>query len=114
MRYAHLSPGFLSDEVRKLDTFTLGARSTERPEKGQRARQRARHRAKVVKISECRCSFSVVLRWFGPTENLLLPGVREQIVHEGGVFGHYGVPRSDTCVNAIRRLSWPLPALYER
>jgi hypothetical protein len=50
MRYAHLSPGFLSDEVRKLDTFTLGARSTERARKGQRSRKRARPRAKVVKF----------------------------------------------------------------
>jgi site-specific recombinase XerD len=25
MRYAHLSPGFLSDEVKKLDTFSLSA-----------------------------------------------------------------------------------------
>jgi hypothetical protein len=29
----------------------------------------------------CRCRFSLVLRWFSPTENLPLPGVREQIVH---------------------------------
>jgi hypothetical protein len=53
MRYAHLSPGFPSDEVRKLDTFTLGARSTERArkgKKGQRTRKRARPRAKVVKF----------------------------------------------------------------
>ena len=50
MRYAHLSPGFLSDEVRKLDTFTLGARSTERARRGQRARKRAQRRAKVVRF----------------------------------------------------------------
>ena len=30
MRYAHLSPGFLSDEVKKLDTFSLSARSNKR------------------------------------------------------------------------------------
>ena len=30
----------------------------------------------------CRCSFSKVLRRFSTVENLLLPGVREQIVHE--------------------------------
>ena len=34
MRYAHLAPGYLSDEVRKLDTFTLVDRSTERARKG--------------------------------------------------------------------------------
>ena len=33
MRYAHLAPGFLSDEVKKLDTFTLTERSTERARK---------------------------------------------------------------------------------
>jgi len=37
MRYAHLAPGYLSDEVRKLDTFRLVERSTERAKKGQRA-----------------------------------------------------------------------------
>jgi hypothetical protein len=37
MRYAHLSPGYLSEEVKKLDTFTLMDRSTERARKGQGA-----------------------------------------------------------------------------
>ncbi len=37
MRYAHLAPGYLSDEVRKLDTFRLVERRTERARKGQRA-----------------------------------------------------------------------------
>jgi hypothetical protein len=35
MRYAHLAPGYLSDEVRKLDTFRLVDRTTERARKGQ-------------------------------------------------------------------------------
>ena len=34
MRYAHLAPGFLSDEVKKLDTFTLIDRESERQKKG--------------------------------------------------------------------------------
>ena len=37
MRYAHLSSGYLSEEVKKLDTFTLIDRSSERARKGQRA-----------------------------------------------------------------------------
>src|SRR5262249_31931241 len=37
MRYAHLAPGYLSDEVRKLDTFRLVERIPERATKGQRA-----------------------------------------------------------------------------
>jgi integrase len=36
MRYAHLSPGFLSEEVKKLDTFSLTTRCVERARKGQR------------------------------------------------------------------------------
>jgi hypothetical protein len=50
MRYAHLSPGFPSDEVRKLDTFTLGARSTERARKGNVPGSARLPRAKVVKF----------------------------------------------------------------
>jgi len=50
MRYAHLAPGFLSDEVKKLDTFTLSERSMERARKGQRAPKGDRRRAKVVKF----------------------------------------------------------------
>ncbi len=45
MRYAHLAPGFLSDEVKKLDTFTLADRSTKRARKGQRAVEGRRERA---------------------------------------------------------------------
>jgi len=52
MRYAHLSPGYLSDEVKKLDTFTLGAPGTERATKGQRAPTGDWSRAKVVKFSK--------------------------------------------------------------
>jgi hypothetical protein len=33
MRYAHLSPGFLSDEVKKLDAFSLSTRSSNRANK---------------------------------------------------------------------------------
>ena len=40
MRYAHLSPGYLSEEVKKLDTFRLVDRSTERARKGQGAAKR--------------------------------------------------------------------------
>jgi hypothetical protein len=50
MRYAHLTPGYLSDEVKKLDTFSLPAESTERAKKGQRALERRRAQAKVVKF----------------------------------------------------------------
>ena len=50
MRYAHLAPGFLSDEVKKLDTFTLSVRGTERATKGQRAPTGTRQRAKVLRI----------------------------------------------------------------
>jgi integrase len=50
MRDAHLSPGFLSEEVKKLDTFRLSAGSTERARKGQRAPERRRRRAKVVEF----------------------------------------------------------------
>ena len=46
MRYAHLSPGFLSDEVKKLDTFSLSARSSKRATKGQRAANAERGQAK--------------------------------------------------------------------
>ena len=48
MRYAHLSPGFLSDEVKKLDTFSLSARSSERATKGQRAANGERGQAKAM------------------------------------------------------------------
>jgi integrase len=50
MRYAHLSPGYLSEEVKKLDTFSLNGRSTERARKGQRAPVGDRRPAKVAKI----------------------------------------------------------------
>ena len=50
MRYAHLAPGFLSDEVRKLDTFRLVERSTERAKKGQRADRGDQARAKVPRL----------------------------------------------------------------
>ena len=51
MRYAHLAPGFLSDEVKKLDTFfTLPDRSTERARKGQRAPMGQRAQAKGIKF----------------------------------------------------------------
>jgi hypothetical protein len=50
MRYAHLSPGYLSDEVKKLDTFTLSARGTERAKKKADVLQKGnRSRATVVK-----------------------------------------------------------------
>jgi hypothetical protein len=41
MRYAHLSAGFLSDEVKKLDTFSLSARSRERATKATCLARRA-------------------------------------------------------------------------
>ena len=50
MRYAHLAPGYLSDEVKKLDTFSLTAGSTERARKGQRAPERRRPQAKVARF----------------------------------------------------------------
>ena len=50
MRYAHLSPGYLSEEVKKLDTFCLNDRSAERARKGQRAPEGDRRQAKVPKI----------------------------------------------------------------
>ena len=50
MRYAHLSPGYLSDEVKKLDTFSLAAQGTERARKGQRPQNRRPSEAKVAKI----------------------------------------------------------------
>jgi integrase len=49
MRYAHLAPGYLSDEVKKLDTFSLSAGNTKRAEKGQRAPESRRGQAKVMK-----------------------------------------------------------------
>jgi integrase len=49
MRYAHLAPGYLSDEVKKLDTFSLPDGRTERARKGQRAPEGRRRQAKVVK-----------------------------------------------------------------
>ena len=48
MRYAHLSPGDLGNEVRLLDE--LG--STKRVTKGQRAKTRARGTAKVCQSKE--------------------------------------------------------------
>lgn len=50
MRYAHLAPGFLSDEVKKLDTFSLSAKSTERARKGQRALKSNRRRSGYVTV----------------------------------------------------------------
>jgi hypothetical protein len=50
MRYAHLAPGFLSDEVKKLDTFCLTDQSVKRARKGQRAADRVRTRAKGTRI----------------------------------------------------------------
>jgi hypothetical protein len=50
MRYAHLAPGFLSDEIKKLDTFRLADRSTKRARKGQRAVEGRRERAKGVRF----------------------------------------------------------------
>jgi len=50
MRYAHLSPGYLSEEVKKLDTFSLTDRGTERAKKGQRAPESDRSKAKVARI----------------------------------------------------------------
>jgi integrase len=50
MRYAHLAPGFLSDEVKKLDTFCLTDQSVKRATKGQRAADRVRTRAKGTRI----------------------------------------------------------------
>jgi integrase len=49
MRYAHLAPGFLSEEVKKLDTFTLRVRGTERARKGQRPSYGDRQQAKPVR-----------------------------------------------------------------
>jgi len=50
MRYAHLAPGYLSDEVRKLDTFRLVERRTERARKGQRADRGDQAGAKVPRF----------------------------------------------------------------
>ena len=50
MRYAHLAPGDLSDEVRKLDTFRLVDRSTERARKGQPAEGGDQAGAKLPKF----------------------------------------------------------------
>jgi integrase len=50
MRYAHLAPGFLSDEVKKLDAFSLTDRSVQRARKGQRAADGPRPRAKGTRI----------------------------------------------------------------
>jgi integrase len=49
MRYAHLAPGYLSDEVRKLDTFKLVERSTERARKRQGRANGDQREAKVAK-----------------------------------------------------------------
>jgi hypothetical protein len=51
MRYAHLAPGYLSDEVKNLDTFTLSDRSAERARKGN-ARRRALGRRRKGEDSE--------------------------------------------------------------
>jgi integrase len=50
MRYAHLAPGYLSDEVRKLDTFKLVDRSTERARKGQGRSKGYQREAKVARF----------------------------------------------------------------
>jgi len=52
MRYAHLAPGYLSDEVKKLDTFSLADRSGEKAKKGQCAPEGTRSQAKVAKLSK--------------------------------------------------------------
>jgi hypothetical protein len=72
MRYAHLAPGFLSDEVKKLDTFTLSDRSTERARKGQRASERQRRQAKVRKFPKENGS-SGWTRTSNPPVNGLMP-----------------------------------------
>jgi len=52
MRYAHLAPRYLSDEVRKLDTFKLVDWSTERARKGLRTTQRIRPARKYRDLFE--------------------------------------------------------------
>ena len=47
MRYAHLAPGYLSEEVRKLDTFRLVDGRLERARKGQRVARRDPAASKV-------------------------------------------------------------------
>jgi hypothetical protein len=44
----HNDPGFLSDEVNRLDTFSLSTRSNERATKGQCASKGERGQAKAV------------------------------------------------------------------
>jgi hypothetical protein len=52
MRYAHLAPGFLSDEVKKLDAFSLSDRRTERARKGQGAVEGGPRTPKATKFPE--------------------------------------------------------------
>src|SRR5687767_14691574 len=99
MRYAHLAPGYLSEEVKKLDTFSLTERGTERAKKGQRAPESDRSKAKVARIvrevgssawtrtrnppvNSLMHVFGLVgLRACSSGGTLLVFGVREKIVH---------------------------------
>jgi hypothetical protein len=72
MRYVHLAPGYLSDEVKKLDTFSLERRTNGKARKGQRAPERRRSRAKVVKFSK-KSGSSGWTRTSNPPVNSLMP-----------------------------------------
>jgi integrase len=52
MRYAHLSPAYLSAEIRLLDAPVQPSRTGERATKGQRAANGVRRSRKVVEISD--------------------------------------------------------------
>jgi Phage integrase family len=97
MRYAHLAPGYLSDEVRKLDTFRLVDRSTERARKGQGRSNGNPREAKAPRFAR-KSDSSGWTRTSNPPVNslmqvsglagsragssdgiLLIPGVREKI-----------------------------------
>jgi hypothetical protein len=52
MRYAHLSPAYLSAEIRLLDAPVQPSRTGERATKGQRAAKGVRRSRKVVEISD--------------------------------------------------------------
>jgi hypothetical protein len=72
MRYAHLAPGFLCDEVKKLDAFSLTDRSVQRARKGQRAADGPRPRAKGTRIPKKNGS-SGWTRTSNPPVNSLMP-----------------------------------------
>ena len=72
-------------------------RKIRRPQVIERMAPRAGLEPATLRLTgQCRCDFSVVLRWFSPCEDLLIPGVREGIVH--GLFtglARSALPRGD-------------------